>query len=392
MDAETGELSPRKCDLRAFVLTGNRPHVWYSGLTRYSSIPGEMIVNSSQGGGFKDTWVLSSKTRATRDSSPGTEPGAPLRTRPHELMLVTPSKAEFLYWLGRYTERVHTTLALFLPYYDRMIEGGPEAFRPFARALDLPEDFSDLESFLRSLLYDASNPNSVRSALEAAFNDATILRPELGTRLLQYLELAMANIERAAGGSDPAGDLFDHRNVIDDLLADMPEPRLPGEHRNEAVHLAVDLDRLDDLRPVGLQAAVEVVEADTPSASPRGCGASRLTSPHAGTRVPRIGSARFSPGKARRTGRPPPDPAMYDGGPGSAIVSGGLVKKLSFDYEMRLTASSCAACPQRAPANRSWTRGSSCPPRATLTCRSTRLARSSPAATSPTRMTPSPAQ
>lgn len=219
VDAETGELSPRKCDLRAFVLTGNRPHVWYSGLTRYSSIPGEMIVNSSQGGGFKDTWVLSSKTRATRDSSPGTEPGAPLRTRPHELMLVTPSKAEFLYWLGRYTERVHTTLALFLPYYDRMIEGGPEAFRPFARALDLPEDFSDLESFLRSLFYDASNPDSVRSALEAAFNDATILRPELGTRLLQYLELAMANIERAAGGSDPAGDLFDHRNVIDDLLA-----------------------------------------------------------------------------------------------------------------------------------------------------------------------------
>lgn len=53
--------------------------MWYSGLTRYSSIPGEMIVNSSQGGGFKDTWVLSSKTRATRDSSPGTEPGAPLR-------------------------------------------------------------------------------------------------------------------------------------------------------------------------------------------------------------------------------------------------------------------------------------------------------------------------
>lgn len=219
VDPSTGAPSPRKCDLRAFVLTGKRPRVWYSGLTRYSAVPGEMVVNSSQGGGFKDTWVLSSKSRATRDSSPGTEPGAPLRTRPDELMLVTPSKAEFLYWLGRYTERVHTTLALFLPYYDRMIEEGPEAFRPFARALDLPEDFADLESFLHSLLYDPSNPDSVRSALGAAFDDATVLRPELGTRLLQYLELAMANIERAAEGDDPAGDLFDHRNVIDDLLA-----------------------------------------------------------------------------------------------------------------------------------------------------------------------------
>ena len=58
VDPKTGEMSPRKCDLRAFVVTGKNTHVWYSGLTRYSSVPGQMIVNSSQGGGFKDTWVL----------------------------------------------------------------------------------------------------------------------------------------------------------------------------------------------------------------------------------------------------------------------------------------------------------------------------------------------
>lgn len=54
-----GELVPRKADLRAFVLSGKRTSVWPSGLTRYAREAGSSVVNSSQGGGFKDTWVLS---------------------------------------------------------------------------------------------------------------------------------------------------------------------------------------------------------------------------------------------------------------------------------------------------------------------------------------------
>ena len=50
---------PRKADLRAFVLTGSTTRVWASGLTRFSRNPDSFVVNSSQGGGFKDTWVLS---------------------------------------------------------------------------------------------------------------------------------------------------------------------------------------------------------------------------------------------------------------------------------------------------------------------------------------------
>lgn len=50
----------RKADLRAFVLTGaEETMVWPSGLTRFSRNPDSFIVNSSQGGGFKDTWILS---------------------------------------------------------------------------------------------------------------------------------------------------------------------------------------------------------------------------------------------------------------------------------------------------------------------------------------------
>ena len=56
---ENGEVVPRKADLRAFVLMADEPLVWKSGLTRFSRNPDSFIVNSSQGGGFKDTWVLS---------------------------------------------------------------------------------------------------------------------------------------------------------------------------------------------------------------------------------------------------------------------------------------------------------------------------------------------
>ena len=50
----------RKADLRAFVVSGLETKVWRSGLTRFSRNPDSFVVNSSQGGGFKDTWVMES--------------------------------------------------------------------------------------------------------------------------------------------------------------------------------------------------------------------------------------------------------------------------------------------------------------------------------------------
>ena len=51
-------LEPRHVDLRPFVLTGERTEVFPGGLTRVAMRRGSLIVNSSQGGGSKDTWVL----------------------------------------------------------------------------------------------------------------------------------------------------------------------------------------------------------------------------------------------------------------------------------------------------------------------------------------------
>jgi uncharacterized circularly permuted ATP-grasp superfamily protein len=54
------KVEPRHIDLRPFVLTGKKTRVLPGGLTRVALRKGSLVVNSSQGGGSKDTWVLDS--------------------------------------------------------------------------------------------------------------------------------------------------------------------------------------------------------------------------------------------------------------------------------------------------------------------------------------------
>jgi uncharacterized circularly permuted ATP-grasp superfamily protein len=53
-----GAIEPRHVDLRPFILTGARSYVTAGGLTRVALPKGSLVVNSSQGGGSKDTWIL----------------------------------------------------------------------------------------------------------------------------------------------------------------------------------------------------------------------------------------------------------------------------------------------------------------------------------------------
>jgi uncharacterized circularly permuted ATP-grasp superfamily protein len=51
-------VAPRHLDLRPFVLTGREIRIVPGGLTRVALRKGSLVVNSSQGGGTKDTWVV----------------------------------------------------------------------------------------------------------------------------------------------------------------------------------------------------------------------------------------------------------------------------------------------------------------------------------------------
>jgi uncharacterized circularly permuted ATP-grasp superfamily protein len=51
-------LEPRHVDLRPYILYGDKINIVPGGLTRVALEKGSLVVNSSQGGGSKDTWVL----------------------------------------------------------------------------------------------------------------------------------------------------------------------------------------------------------------------------------------------------------------------------------------------------------------------------------------------
>jgi uncharacterized circularly permuted ATP-grasp superfamily protein len=55
-------------DLRPFVLTGPDVHVTSGGLTRIALRPGSLVVNSSQGGGSRDTWVMAEDDFESHDA------------------------------------------------------------------------------------------------------------------------------------------------------------------------------------------------------------------------------------------------------------------------------------------------------------------------------------
>jgi len=54
-------MAPRHVDLRPYLLTGKDVRLVPGGLTRVALTEGSLVVNSSQGGGTKDTWVVELK-------------------------------------------------------------------------------------------------------------------------------------------------------------------------------------------------------------------------------------------------------------------------------------------------------------------------------------------
>ena len=66
-------IEPRHLDLRPFILTGENSYVTAGGLTRVALTKGSLIVNSSQGGGSKDTWIVDMNNNAPTETQTQTQ-------------------------------------------------------------------------------------------------------------------------------------------------------------------------------------------------------------------------------------------------------------------------------------------------------------------------------
>ena len=131
--------------------------------------------------------------------------------------IVSPNKANHLYWLGRYVERVYMTLHLLRKCYDKMIDGKPEDYELFWNKLDAQNHYKDPNSFTTGMMYDEENTNSVIASLYHALDNAILLREDITSETLSFIEMSIAYMKECKGRG--VGNITDLQNVTDWMLA-----------------------------------------------------------------------------------------------------------------------------------------------------------------------------
>ncbi len=106
--------------------------------------------------------------------------------------IISATKANRFFWLGRYEERVYITLHLLRKCYDMMIDGEMEEYWPFWKNLDTMGVYQTNDDFTLGMMYDICNINSVMSAQVKAMDNAILLREDIMSETLSYLEMSMA--------------------------------------------------------------------------------------------------------------------------------------------------------------------------------------------------------
>jgi hypothetical protein len=176
-----GRIEPRHVDLRPFILSGEKIVVTPGALTRVALRRGSLVVNSSQGGGSKDTWILADD--AAR--------GAPV------MMLAR--VADSLYWIGRYLERAEHFSRLADVMLNATLDRSDAAAQTAYIALSAVGD-PDMARAARTyeaakaLVLDREDPNSVVISLSLARENARQVRDQITTETWERLNLLYLRI------------------------------------------------------------------------------------------------------------------------------------------------------------------------------------------------------
>lgn len=110
--------------------------------------------------------------------------------------IISAMKANRLYWLGRYEERVYLTLHLLRKCYDKMIDGEPEDYETFWQKLDVCNTYTTESEFQQGMMFDENNISSVISAQLRAQDNAILLREDIMSETLSYIEMSIALMRR----------------------------------------------------------------------------------------------------------------------------------------------------------------------------------------------------
>ncbi len=130
--------------------------------------------------------------------------------------IISVEQVDHLYWLGRYTERVYTTLQLFSKSFDMMIDAAEDVYPRYCNALDIPNIYTSNEDFLTRYPFDESIADSIICNLNRAYDNAIVLRETIGSDALSYIQLSIYAMNKAAGSDSP---LIELQQIMDYLLS-----------------------------------------------------------------------------------------------------------------------------------------------------------------------------
>ena len=130
--------------------------------------------------------------------------------------IISLEKSSRLVWLGRYTERTFTICRTLSRYYDEMIDRDEFAYRGFLDCLGLPYIYGSRDAFIRTYIFDADDPNSLVSQLTRALDNAVVMREELTSDTLCYIQMALNTLHE---GREDSAPMLTLQQVVDDLFA-----------------------------------------------------------------------------------------------------------------------------------------------------------------------------
>lgn len=130
---------------------------------------------------------------------------------------ISTNKTNRLYWLGRYAERAYLNLHLLRKYYDKTIDGEEIEYKEYFEKLHISIDSNSTKDTFLNQMYDTQNPTSVISDIERANDNAIVLREELMSETLSYIQLSRCLLERCA--KDQIYNITELQPITDYLLA-----------------------------------------------------------------------------------------------------------------------------------------------------------------------------
>ena len=156
---------------------------------------------------------------------------------------ISKEHSDRLYWLGRYTERAFTTMRTIQKLYDKIIDK-KKGYTDYLKYFGLTDNYGSIDAFMHSFLYDINNANSVAYSLERAYDNGIVLREEISTESLSFLQLAKDTLGKSSTSANTRLSLLPLEDQLYAFWGCVNEHIYNDEIRN-IIYIGKTIERLD---------------------------------------------------------------------------------------------------------------------------------------------------